>query len=67
LFAWRDVAAYDGTTEILGGCIFDGNWSQLWIQILEAAVGFVWSFVGSYALFALIDCVPGFEVLATDR
>ncbi|GLI74668.1 hypothetical protein PoHVEF18_002914 [Penicillium ochrochloron] len=37
-----------------------------WRWILEAAVGFVWSFVGSYALFALIDCVPGFEVLATD-
>ncbi|KAJ5892066.1 uncharacterized protein N7473_008294 [Penicillium subrubescens] len=66
LFARRNVAAYDGATEILGGCIFDGNWSQLWIQILEAVVGFVWSFVGSYALFALIDCIPGFEVLATD-
>lgn len=67
LFARRDVAAYDGATEILGGCFFDGNWNQLGIQILEAVVGFVWSFVGSYALFALIDCVPGFEVLATDR
>ncbi|KAJ5390763.1 uncharacterized protein N7496_001831 [Penicillium cataractarum] len=66
LFARRDVAAYDGATEILGGCFFDGNWSQLGIQILEAVVGFVWSFVGSYVLFALIDCIPGFEVLATD-
>lgn len=67
LFARSDVAAYDGITEIRGGCIFDGHWNQLGIQILEALVGFVWSFVGSYALYALIDCVPGFEVLAADR
>jgi ammonia channel protein AmtB len=37
---------------------------QLWVQIVEALIGFTWSFVGSYIIFALIDCVPGFEVLA---
>lgn len=40
---------------------------QLGIQLLEAVIGFTWSFVGSYILFALIDCVPGLEVLAKDE
>jgi ammonia channel protein AmtB len=45
---------------------FDGNLNQLWIQVMEALIGFTWSFVGSYLTFALIDCVPGFEVLANN-
>jgi len=67
LFAQKEVAAYDGVTEIAGGVFFDGNVRQLGIQIIEALVGFTWSFVGSYAIIALIDCVPGLEVLATDE
>lgn len=64
LFAQKAVAAYDGVTVIEGGVVFDGNVKQLWIQIVEVLIGFGWSFVGSYFIFALIDCVPGFEVLA---
>lgn len=67
LFARKEVAAYDGATEIAGGVFFDGNTRQLGVQLLEALIGFTWSFVGSYILFALVDCVPGFEVLATDE
>ncbi|TQB72600.1 hypothetical protein MPDQ_006733 [Monascus purpureus] len=67
LFARRDVAAYDGVTDIRGGCVFDGNWRQLGVQVIEAVIGFVWSFVGSYILYALVDCVPGLEVLAVDQ
>lgn len=67
LFARKEVAAYDGTTVIDGGVFFDGNVKQVGIQLLEALVGFTWSFVGSYAIFALIDCVPGLEVLAKDE
>ncbi|KAL4973113.1 Rh-like protein/ammonium transporter [Aspergillus desertorum] len=67
LFARREVAAYDGVTIIAGGCVFDGNWRQLGIQLVEALIGFTWSFVGSYVLYALVDCVPGLEVLATDE
>ncbi|KAL2868919.1 Rh-like protein/ammonium transporter [Aspergillus lucknowensis] len=67
LFAQREVAAYDGVTIIAGGCIFDGNWRQLGVQLVEALIGFTWSFVGSYALYALVDCVPGLEVLAIDE
>ncbi|OJJ37916.1 hypothetical protein ASPWEDRAFT_472050 [Aspergillus wentii DTO 134E9] len=66
LFAQRAVAAYDGT-EIVGGCVIDGNWRQLGVQIVEAIIGFVWSFGGSYVLYGLVDCVPGLEVLATDE
>lgn len=66
LFAKREVAAYGGL-EIPGGVFFDGNISQLWIQIVEALIGFSWSFIGSYTIIALIDCVPGLEVLATDK
>lgn len=67
LFARKEVAAYDGVSEIVGGVFFDGNVRQLGLQIVEALIGFTWSFVGSYALYALIDCVPGLEVLATDE
>ncbi|KAL5338253.1 Rh-like protein/ammonium transporter [Aspergillus crustosus] len=67
LFAQREVAAYDGVTIIDGGCFFDGNWRQLGVQLVEALIGFTWSFGGSYVLYALVDCVPGLEVLATDE
>jgi len=67
LFASKEVAAYDGATEIVGGVFFDGNVKQLGIQLLEALIGFTWSFVGTYIIFALIDCVPGLEVLAKDE
>lgn len=67
LFAQKEVAFYDGATEIVGGVFFDGNIRQLGIQMVEALIGFTWSFVGSYLIFALIDCVPGLEVLAEDR
>jgi ammonia channel protein AmtB len=67
LFAQKEVAGYDGVTEIPGGVFFDGNVCQLGIQIVEASVGFFWSFIGSYMIYALIDCVPGFEVLAEDK
>ena len=67
LFAQKSVAAYDGATEIEGGVVFDGNIRQLGIQVLEAVVGMTWSFIGSYIIFALIDCVPGLEVLAKDE
>ncbi|KAL4948799.1 Rh-like protein/ammonium transporter [Aspergillus filifer] len=67
LFAQREVAAYDGVTIIKGGCLYDGNWRQLGVQLVEALIGFTWSFVGSYALYAAVDCVPGLEVLAVDE
>lgn len=66
LFAQRAVAAYGGV-EVVGGVFFDGNVRQLGIQIVEALVGFTWSFVGSFLIIALIDCVPGLEVLAEDK
>jgi Amt family ammonium transporter len=67
LFARKEVAAYDGFSEIAGGVFFDGNVKQVGIQLLEALIGSTWSFVGSYAIIALIDCVPGLEVLAKDE
>ncbi|KAI9730484.1 MAG: hypothetical protein M1818_008179 [Claussenomyces sp. TS43310] len=67
LFARREVALYDGVTVIDGGVFFDGNVRQLGIQLLEALIGFTWSFAGSYLLVFLIDCVPGLEVLAEDK
>lgn len=66
LFAQKEVAAYGGV-DIVGGVFFDGNVRQLAIQIVEVLVGFTWSFVGSFAIIALIDCVPGLEVLAIDE
>ena len=66
LFAQKKVAAYGGV-EVDGGVFFDGNIRQFWVQIVEALIGFTWAFVGSYVIIALIDCVPGLEVLATDK
>ncbi|KAK4110962.1 Rh-like protein/ammonium transporter [Canariomyces notabilis] len=66
LFAQKKVAAYGGL-DIPGGVFFDGNIRQLWVQIVEVIIGFVWSFFGSYMIIALIDCVPGLEVLAIDK
>ncbi|KAK3324014.1 ammonium transporter AmtB-like domain-containing protein [Cercophora scortea] len=66
LFAQKEVAAYGGV-DVPGGVFFDGNIRQLWVQIVEALIGFTWSFVGSYIIIALIDCVPGLEVLAIDK
>lgn len=66
LFAQKEVAAY-GEVDIVGGVFFDGNIRQLGVQIAEALIGLVWAGVGSFVIIALIDCVPGFEVLATDK
>jgi ammonia channel protein AmtB len=44
LFARKEVAAYDDATVIDGGVFFDGNIKQLGIQMLEALIGFTWSF-----------------------
>lgn len=81
LFGQKAVAAYGGV-EIDGGVVFDGHTEQLGIQIVsnmrvvpedadfaqvEALVGFSWSFIGSYILIALVDCIPGCEILAVDE
>jgi Amt family ammonium transporter len=66
LFAQKAVAAYGGV-EVVGGVFFDGNVRQLGVQIVEALIGFTWSFLGSFVIIALIDCVPGLEVLAEDK
>jgi Amt family ammonium transporter len=67
LFARREIAACNGATIINGGLFFYRNIKQVGIQLLEALIGFTWSFISSYILFALVDCVPGFEVLAKDE
>jgi ammonia channel protein AmtB len=66
LFAQKSVAAYGGL-DFAGGVLFDGNTRQLGVQIVEALIGFTWSFLGSFVLIALVDCVPGLEVLAEDK
>lgn len=66
LFARKGNAAYGGV-EVAGGVFFDGNVRQLWVQIVEVLIGFTWSFVGSFVIVALIDCVPGLEVLAPNE
>lgn len=67
VFGSRQAAAFDGSTDIVGGVLRDGNWHQLLIQGLEGLIGAIWSFSASYFFIALIDCVPGLEVLCTDE
>lgn len=67
LFGRKEYAAYDDTTKIIGGVIYDGHLAQLFIQLFEGTIGAVWSFVISYIIIAAIDCVPGLEVLCTDE
>lgn len=45
----------------------DGKANLLPNQLVEVLVGFTWSFVGSFVIIALIDCVPGLEVLDVDK
>ena len=66
LFAQKAMAA-NGGIEVDGGVVFDGNVRQLGIQVLEATIGFCWSLVGSFIIIAVIDTVPGLEVLAEDK
>lgn len=63
---WIILMCSDGATEIYGGVWFDGHVAQLGIQVTEALIGFTWSFGVSYAIYALLDCIPGLEVLAMD-
>jgi ammonia channel protein AmtB len=66
-FGSREAAGFDGVTDIVGGALHDGNWYQLVIQVVEGLIGASWSFGASYAIIALIDCIPGLEVLCTDE
>ncbi|KAI0003471.1 ammonium transporter AmtB-like domain-containing protein [Xylariaceae sp. FL0662B] len=66
LFAQKELVAYGGS-DVPGGVVFDGNVSQLWVQIVEVLIGFTWSFAGSFAIIAIIDCIPGLEVLAPNE
>jgi ammonia channel protein AmtB len=66
-FTKKEVAGYDRVIEIPRGVFFDGNERQLGVQIVAALVGFSWSFIVSYAIYARIDCIPGLEVLADDK
>lgn len=67
VFGSKQAAGFDGVTDIIGGVLHDGNWNQLLIQGLEGLIGAVWSFCASYFFIALIDCIPGLEVLCTDE
>lgn len=67
LFGLKEVAAYDGVSEIAGGVFFDGHVGQVGIQLVEAVIGITYSFTMSYLIMCLIDSVPGFEVLAVDE
>lgn len=67
IFGQRTYAAFDGVTDIAGGVLHDGHYGQLAIQLLEGSIGAIWSFGASFVIIALIDCIPGFEVLCTDE
>ncbi|MCO5562920.1 hypothetical protein L7F22_016556 [Adiantum nelumboides] len=66
IFGQKLYAGFDGVTDIHGGVLHDKNYSQFFIQLLEGSIGVIWSFSASYFFIALIDCIPGFEVLCTD-
>jgi Amt family ammonium transporter len=65
IFAEASIAATDGATDIPGGWL-DGHWVQIGYQIADSVAATGYAFVVTYALVAIIDCVPGLEVLATD-
>ncbi|ORY81220.1 hypothetical protein BCR35DRAFT_321354 [Leucosporidium creatinivorum] len=66
IFAQASIAATDGATVIPGGWL-DGNFRQLGLQLADCCAVTTYSFVVTYLLVALIDCVPGLEVLATEE
>ncbi|KAK9898240.1 ammonium transporter [Cystobasidium minutum MCA 4210] len=66
IFAQASIAATDGATEIPGGWL-DGHFVQLGYQLADTVAATAYAFVITYCLVALIDCVPGLEMLATDE
>jgi Amt family ammonium transporter len=83
LFARKEVAAYGGVeivggvvfdgnwrqlwVQVSARCQKSRELTLTLQQIVEVIIGFLWSFVGSFVIIALIDCVPGFEVLDIDK
>ncbi|KAJ1983531.1 hypothetical protein H4R34_001217 [Dimargaris verticillata] len=61
VFADRDIAAMDGTTEILGGWV-NGHWKQMLIQLWACAVGAAWSFVVTYLILLVMNKIPYLRV-----
>ncbi|KAJ1967835.1 hypothetical protein H4R35_006598 [Dimargaris xerosporica] len=61
VFADRDIAAMDRTTEILGGWI-DGHWKQMLVQLWACAVGAAWSFVVTYLILLVMNKIPYLRV-----
>jgi Amt family ammonium transporter len=66
IFAQASIAATDGATDIPGGWL-DQNYRQLGLQLADCVATTTYAFVVTYLLVALIDCVPGLEVLATEE
>ncbi|KAI5480408.1 hypothetical protein MNV49_000983 [Pseudohyphozyma bogoriensis] len=66
IFAQAEIAATDGASAIAGGWL-DGHFVQLGIQLADSVSVTSYAFVVTYLLVALIDCIPGLEVLATDE
>ncbi|KAM0753818.1 putative ammonium transporter [Meredithblackwellia eburnea MCA 4105] len=66
IFAQAEIAATDGASVIPGGWL-DGHYIQLGYQLADCCAVTLYAFGMTYILVAIIDCVPGLEVLATDE
>jgi len=65
IFAQNAIASTDGASDIAGGAL-DGHWVQIGYQIADSVAVTAYAFAVTYALVALVDCIPGLQVLATD-
>lgn len=61
LFAEKGIAALDGTV-IVGGAVYDGNWAQVYIQMVDSAAGAGWAFLVSAILLKIMDIIPGLKL-----
>ncbi|OQV21652.1 Ammonium transporter 1 [Hypsibius exemplaris] len=60
IFAQKWVAKLDGT-DIAGGLI-EGNWLQIFFQLVASAVIAVWAFCVSYLILFIINKIPGLHL-----
>jgi Amt family ammonium transporter len=65
LFAADYIAALDGVTDIKGGWI-NHNYKQLGYQASNSAIGFIYSFIVTYLLLFLMNCLPGLSLRVSE-
>ncbi|CAO3677187.1 unnamed protein product [Rhizopus stolonifer] len=61
VFAESSIAAFDGSTEIMGGWV-NRNWQQVAFQLIDVISVSTWSFGMTYIILFLMNITPGLSL-----